>query len=282
LQRGLVLEQGGAWWTYKRLLADQPGSPARSGLEVDLATALEEIGQQAINNYVTAGSHKIYPDMFHRAALAFKCLKELTPASSSQFEPKRLFCEGRALIVEGRHREAIPVLERAIAIDAKSAYAYNALGIAYENQKDDDKAMDSFRRASDLAPNWELPRVHLGILYYSRGKMEKAEDQFRRAILLEPRDGFARLMLARTLRQAGRLDEAERVALDITRNNQGYADAFGELGLIYEASKRYADAAAAFETFLRLDPSSKDAPAVRERAETNRRMAGKKPSLKKN
>jgi tetratricopeptide (TPR) repeat protein len=281
LQRGIILEQGGAWWTYKRLLTDQPGSPARFSLEVDLATALEEIGQQAINIYVNAGSQKIYPNMFHRAALAFKCLKELTPASSPQFESKRLFCEGRALIVEGKHREAIPLLERAIAIDGKSAYAYNALGIAYENQKDDDKAMDSFKRAAELAPNWELPRVHLGILYYSRGKMDKAEEQFRRAILLEPRDGFARLMLARTLRQSGRLEDAERVALDVTRNNPAYADGFGELGLIYEASKRYADAAAAFETFLRLDPNSKDAPAVRERVETNRRMGGKK-SLKKN
>jgi tetratricopeptide (TPR) repeat protein len=111
--------------------------------------------------------------------------------------------------------------------------------------------------------------------------MEKAEEQFRRAVLLEPRDGFARLMLARTLRQSGRLEDAERVAVEITRNNAGYAEAFGELGLIYEASKRYADAAAAFETFLRLDPNSKDAPAVRERAEANRRLAGKK-TLKKN
>ncbi|HWC76818.1 MAG TPA: caspase family protein, partial [Blastocatellia bacterium] len=54
LEKGLILERGGAWALYQQLVSQAPKDPQRSAIEIDLASALEEIGQQAINNYVNA------------------------------------------------------------------------------------------------------------------------------------------------------------------------------------------------------------------------------------
>jgi tetratricopeptide (TPR) repeat protein len=282
LEKGLILERGGAWALYQQLVSQAPKDPQRSAIEIDLASALEEIGQQAINNYVNAPISGLTPDTFHRGAVAYNNLKQLSRTTSTQLEAKRLFCEGRALIVEGRKKEAIQMLEQAVALDPKAAYSYNALGVAYEGEKKEEKASDSFRRAADLAPNWELPRIHIGILYYNKDKFDKAEEHFKRAKEIDPRDSLARVMLIRTLRGLRQFDDAEREGLELIQLMPRYAQGYIEIGIIYEASKQYSRAADAFETYLRLDPNSKDAAAVRERIDANRRTGGgKKPSLKK-
>jgi tetratricopeptide (TPR) repeat protein len=281
LERGLVLGQGGAWNLYLQLLERSPNDPQRSSIEVDLSNALEEIGQEAISNYVNSSASGLAPDIFHRASVAFTSLRRLNP-SSSQFESKRLFCEGRALIVEGRNREAVPLLEQAVALDPKAAYSYNALGVAYENTDRAEQASDCFKKAADLAPNWSLPRMHIGIQYFNRGKLDKAEDNFKQAAQIDARDGFARLMLARTYRLRSHYDDAEREISDLLRMAPKYATAYAELGMLYEATGRFDKAADAYSTYLRLAPDSKDSPAIRRREEEARKMAqGKGPSLRK-
>src|SRR5262249_4454923 len=109
---------------------------------------------------------------------------------------KRLFCEGRALIVEDRIQEAIARLQEAVALDATAAYACNALGVAYERDNDLARATELFRRAARLAPWWAVPRLHLGLQYRRAGNIELAESEFKAAESLNPAEPLTRLMLA--------------------------------------------------------------------------------------
>jgi len=274
MARGAVLEPDGGWALYERLIRETPSEPQRPGIETSLSVALETIGQQAINSYVNSSVSDLTPDLFRRGAVAFSRLKMLRP-SDAQLEPKHLFCEGRALIIENRAKDAIEVLKRAVELDPRAAYSFNALGIAYEKENKDDRAREAFERAAVLAPQWGLPRSHLAIYYYSKGQLDRAEQEFKEAKRLDPRLAFVRLMLVRLYRERQRLTDSEKEAIELLRGAANYPAAYAELGLTYEAMKQYGRAADAFEACLRLDPNSRDAAAIRERAKRNRKLAGR-------
>ncbi len=281
IDRQMVLEPGGAWTLFQQLIRETPAEPQRASLEIALSRALEEIGQQAINDYVHAPISQLRRDTFHRAAQAFTYLKSFRPADP-QLEAKRLFCEGRALIVESKPEAAIALLEQAISLDPKAAHAYNALGVAYEKRGKNDKAREAFTRAAELAPQWSLPRFHLGLLHYARGQKEKAEREFQTALQLDPRYPYLRWHLARLYREQARYAEAERELLELLRFTPGYSLAYAELGLIYEANRLYDKACAAFSTYSQLEPHAPDREAVGRRKESVCEMANRRaPSLKR-
>ncbi|HEU4388803.1 MAG TPA: caspase family protein, partial [Blastocatellia bacterium] len=159
LQKKNVLETGGAWSLYQQMIASSPNEPQRRAVETMLAGSLEELGQEAINQYVHSSIWQLDRDSFRRGAIAFNNLKQLNSGDPS-LEAKYLFCSGRALIVEGRAPEALPLLQRAVTLDPKAAYIYNALGVAQERAGADREALSAFTRATELAPNWSVPRLH--------------------------------------------------------------------------------------------------------------------------
>jgi uncharacterized caspase-like protein/tetratricopeptide (TPR) repeat protein len=277
LSHANVLENGGAWDIYKRLIADAPTEPQRQSVEIALSTVLEEIGQQAINEYVRSPEEvsTLRRDLFPRGAKAFNCLLKLRPQDQI-VEAKKLFCDGRVFIDDSKSKEAIAVLQRAVALDPKAAYAFNALGVAYRQEKDNAKATEAFLKATQLAPNWALPHFQLGAQYYTQKEWERAAVEFKAASGLAPKDTITRLMLTRTYRERGDYPQAEREAQELLQANASYAPGYVELGLIHEANRVYDKAAEAFENYLRLMPNDANRAAVEQRIKQNRKMADKK------
>ena len=278
LSKDQVLENGGAWDIYKKLVADSPTEPQRKGVEVALSSVLEEIGQQAINDYVRSPEKvsQLRRDVFPHGAKAFKCLMRLRP-DDKIVESKQLFCEARMLIDNGKSKDAIPMLQKAIALDPKAAYLHNALAVAYRQEKDQPQALESFTRAATLAPNWSLPRFQIGLSYFVQNQFNQAADEFAKAVALDPSDSISRLMLVRARRGAQNYAQAEKDVQELLRANANYAPAHQELGLIYEAGKQYGKAADELETYVRLAPNAADSAAMRERARQNRQLSqGKK------
>jgi tetratricopeptide (TPR) repeat protein len=279
LTRGLVLEPGGAWPLMQQLIAQNPAEPQRGDLEIALSKALQEIGQEAINDYVHSAISTLRPDLFRRGADAFTYLKQLSPGDQ-QIEPKRLFCDGRALIVESRTKDAIAQLQKAVALDARAAYSYNALGVAYERDGNTGKAGDLFKQAARLAPQWSVPRIHLGLQYQRGGKLEQAESEFRAAFQMDPREPLSKLLVTRVYQQQRRYSDAEKECGELLHLFPTYAPAYSELGAIYEAAGQYGKAADAFDAYLRLAPGASDSAEIRERAAKDRKLTSP-PRLKK-
>lgn len=280
LVRGTILEKGGGWDLYQRLIFETPNEPQRPSLELALGRALDEIEQQAINEYVRSPFSQLRPDLFHRAAAAVSYLKSLRPSDSS-LEAKKLFFEGRALLVEKKPAEALEKLTKANALDPRAAYVQNALGVAYEAINKEEKALSAFKAAAALAPAWSLPHLHLAIQYQNRGQLDQAEREFKMASELDPREPFTRVTLARLLRTRGKSAEAEREITDVLRQTSNYAPAYVELGLIYESNREYAKAADAFDTYLRLAPNAQDSATIQALLDKNRQLSVRRqPSLK--
>jgi uncharacterized caspase-like protein/tetratricopeptide (TPR) repeat protein len=252
VKQGRILEPNtGALALLQRMVREAPKDPQLNDLYDSVMESLNSIGQVAINSYVHASAAQLQRNNFRQGAEAFRLLKHLYP-NEQQYEAKYLFCEGRALIEEKRHKEALPILRRAVELDPRAAYAYNALGVAYEIDEDADKAFDTFKRAAELAPSWSLPQFHLGQYFFNKGKIDKAENYFKIAARFDPDNFVAHFMLARTANLQQEYDVAEREAKLALRIAPNYALAHIELGNAYEATRRFGQAADAFETGLRL------------------------------
>jgi Flp pilus assembly protein TadD len=91
-------------------------------------------------------------------------------------DPYPLYSLGMVSLREGKAEEAEAYALKALSLDAKSAYAYDVLGLAYANQGRIDQALQSLDQALQLAPGEKFIRMHnlqVRALQIERARSEK-------------------------------------------------------------------------------------------------------------
>jgi len=257
LAQGNVLEPGGAWPLYQQLTREKPDDPQRASIEIAMIDELDEIGQKSVNNYVQTSAAPYDPKQLRQASAAYSNLKTLKPGDT-QVEAKSLFAAARVLLAEGKAKEAVAMLEKSMALDPKTACSWNALGVAYEKTNNIEKALNFYKRATQLAPGWALPHHRLALQFYARDKAKDAQREFKAAKDLDPAFLPARWWMAHVLCEQDRYQEAEREARELIALAPNYGPAYVELGHIYQASRRFEEATEIFNKVLQLSAS----PAV--------------------
>jgi tetratricopeptide (TPR) repeat protein len=86
----------------------------------------------------------------------------------------------------GRFEEAIEAFRKASRLKPDYAQAYNDLGMAYVGLNRRAEAIEQFRQAIHLNPQLSPAHYNLGTTYYKLGQLQEAIEQFRRAISLKP------------------------------------------------------------------------------------------------
>ena len=74
-----------------------------------------------------------------------------------------------------------------------------------------DRAIDQYRRAVDLDPNFALTHIWFGRPYLEKGKFPEAISELETAVRLSGEGTLALAMLGHGLASAGRVDEANEV-----------------------------------------------------------------------
>jgi tetratricopeptide (TPR) repeat protein len=87
--------------------------------------------------------------------------------------------------------------QRAVALDARNARVYSSLGRQYLHAPkmfggNMDKAIDNFRKASQLDPSSDEIFVWLAIAYRKKGDTANADQALQQALRLNPRSVFAK------------------------------------------------------------------------------------------
>lgn len=82
-----------------------------------------------------------------------------------------------ALVDQGKYREAIPLLKKAVAEEPKNADAYNYLGYSHRKLGAKDVALGYYRKALDLKPRHLGANEYLGELYLEMGNLKAAEER---------------------------------------------------------------------------------------------------------
>ena len=270
VREGRVLGPGGAFEQYQALPA-----AAKAQAETILAGALEDIGQECVNDYVQSSAGGLKRVMLLRAADAFSKLKTFRPNDAS-LTMKEKFCQGRAEIAAGQFSAAVESLRASLAIDPEFACSHNALGVALSRLNQPKEARAAFEAAARLAPEWFLPLFQIAQQLVNAGNVKGAIPYLERAVHTSPKFVTSRWNLMRAYRVVGRYQDVESQAQEIIALDANYAPVYAELAAHYEATREFARAAQAADTYSLLAPNFTDSAQMRALATRAREQAAKK------
>jgi tetratricopeptide (TPR) repeat protein len=96
------------------------------------------------------------------------------------------------------------------------------------------QAVESYREALLLAPDWIDAHINLGVALYQLGRVEEARAEFFAAVQLDPLNGISRYNLGCVLEEQGQIDEAIGHLRRAARAMPAHADVHFNLALAYE------------------------------------------------
>jgi serine/threonine protein kinase/Tfp pilus assembly protein PilF len=113
-------------------------------------------------------------------------------------------------LFSGKYDEAVPWMQRAVAVDPKVAFHYFGLGVAYLCLCDDEQAIKSFSKLQALQR--DNPYVHLGLssLLTAQGRFDQALNEITSILAVAPNDFLVLLAVGDTYLFSGKLAEAEK------------------------------------------------------------------------
>lgn len=162
------------------------------------------------------------------------------PESSSE---RSLLEVARRAAAEGRPREAIDILDRAISAGRRSSELFDLRGQLSLALGDEEAAERDWRRSAQLDPDNPTPRIALGRIYRQRGLWPDAIRAYREVLLRDSRNVNAILGLSEALQRMGRAVGAKRLieaageALDDPRIQQRWAQVALDSGRPDEAER---------------------------------------------
>lgn len=131
---------------------------------------------------------------------------------------------------------------------------YTALGVAAARTGDHEKAVEYYRRALEVNPDYAPARYNLGNAYLALNRLNLAQTEFARAIKTDRHLIQAHLNLGNTYLISRRFGRAEEIFKQALRDNPRSASAYLGLGLSLLYQKRFAQAEKSFERALEINP----------------------------
>ena len=176
-------------------------------------------------------------------------------AGSQPTSPADMNTKAQALIQQKKYDEAVLLLKQSIAVQPKNIQAYALLGIAYQQAKHFDLAVESFLTLVKLSPNNALFQNSLGGALLDYGKPVEARAAYERAVEMDPGDAASRFGIgACYMRQKDYQDCYRAYVMAL-----GYApdspDVHNALGDALEQLNQHEDSLAEYEAAGRLSPA---------------------------
>jgi tetratricopeptide (TPR) repeat protein len=161
---------------------------------------------------------------------------------------------GLVLTERGALEEAINEFRRAVEIDPAFVEAHTNLGNFLALQGSPKEAIDHLRQALEIEPAFANAHNTLGNILADRGELDEAIEHFRKALQTNPESAMTHYNLGRALAKRGELEEAVahyRKALELGPLDP---DAHNNLGLILAGQGKFQEAVEQFHDALRVDP----------------------------
>jgi len=133
----------------------------------------------------------------------------LEQATTSSLDALQNYTAGLSIMGPGHFRSAIPLFERAIAIDPNFAMAYYLRGIAYEQAGDMERSAEDAKRAFSLVDHVsETERTDITAYYYRfTGELDKEIDAWQLSGRNYPRNWGPHNQLSLTYIDMGQFEE---------------------------------------------------------------------------
>ena len=162
---------------------------------------------------------------------------------------------GLVLAERGSSVEAINEFRRAVEIDPAFVEAHTNLGHFLALQSSRREAIAHLRQALEVDPQYANAHNTLGNILADAGELDDAVEHFRKALQNDPQFAMAHYNLGRVLARRGNVEEAMahyRIALTI---NPADADIHNNLGLLLQSRGSLDEAIEQFREALRVNPN---------------------------
>jgi len=165
---------------------------------------------------------------------------------------------GNSLILEGRLEAGLKELLEAATLDPTNPHIQNSIGLAYRDLGKYQEAIIHFKKALELKPNFPETDNNLGTVYLLLKDWEKAIECFRRAAenIYYPTPYIAYTNLGTVYHVKGDFQKAIRYYQKAIRHLRAYGPAHDNLGLAYQALRRWDDAEEAFKQAIKCAPEA--------------------------
>ena len=185
---------------------------------------------------------------------------------------------GIELAQQGNHLAALEEFRDAIRLSPDYAEAFYNLGVSLDQIGDLDQALEAFRSAVRFRPDSAPIRLRLGGALLKKDDLAAATQELRRAVELDPKSADAHYNLALALGQRGDLGAAAAELRDSIRLRPSFAQAHQRLGVTLRRQGKNDEALAEFRLVVRQAPSDPEAHynlglALREKGEPGEALA---------
>jgi tetratricopeptide (TPR) repeat protein len=205
----------------------------------------------------TAGQYEAEGDRLYNAKdydsalVAYQSAAKLKPTYNSVYRIGWLYNDF------GQYADALPWLNRAVAMDSSQSRAFTEKGYAHRHLDQVDQAVAAFKRALDLNSEEYVAPYELGTIFSERKQYEQAEQYLLQAIRNKADYADAYEELGSVQRHQGRNDEAVRTfnkAIELDSQDSGSYMGLGDV--YFYGTKEYDKAAAAYVRGLQLEPDN--------------------------
>jgi len=200
-------------------------------LQNQLRIALENKAQEVLLRYLAGDETPQSRDEFQGGARYMEAARMLT-GESLFLEGREDFFQGRALLFDKKFPEAANLLEQAVRIDPGAAYGFNALGIAYLEQAQYEKAIPAFRDAVRRAQHWSYPLHNEALAYVETGDYRSAIRAYQEAIRLTPQYSYLPYNLGLVYQRLHRRKDAETAYTKAEMLAPSSAEPYNALGTL--------------------------------------------------
>ena len=233
----------------KGVLSPEQYQERRNQLQI----ALENKAQDVLLRYLAGDETPQSRDEFLGGARYMDAARVLT-AESLYLEGREDFFEGRALLFDKKFPEAANLLEESVRIDPGAAYGFNALGIAYLEQGQYDKAIPAFRDAVRRAQHWSYPLHNEALAYVETGDYRSAIRAYQDAIRLTPQYSYLPYNLGLVYQRLNRRKDAEASYLKAGMLAPNSAEPYNALGTLKASEGKRAEAEKLYRQALDKNP----------------------------
>jgi tetratricopeptide (TPR) repeat protein len=209
--------------------------------ENQLQIALENKAQEVLLRYLAGDETPQSRQEFERGARYMDAARRLTEESLF-LEGRQDFFQGRAMLFDKKFPEAAQLLEQAVRIDPGGAYGYNALGIAYLEQAQYDKAIPAFRDAFRRAQHWSYPLHNQALALVETGDYNSAIRVYQQAIRLTPEYSYLPYNLGLVYQRLNRRKDAETAYRKASMLAPNSAEPYNALGTLKASEGKRTDA----------------------------------------
>jgi len=192
--------------------------------------------------------------------LALTPVNAQTPAAQTALTAEQSVEQGKKYVQEKQFDKAVESFKQAIRLDANLADAYHGLGSVYVNMGRSSDALEPMKTAARLDPDNSIIRLNLGITLSNLRRADEAMSELNMAKQLSPKDARIQNEIGNLLHHGfNRIEDALAAYIEARRLNQNFPAIHHNIGLMLMRLGRFSEAVAPLQESIRLDAENRNA-----------------------